>query len=78
MEYDRAGVSVALSSSSLSITEGNIGTTMLPLCVQLQDIMTGLDRSVPLLLNTTFGTAGNFAILAIICWSDLTITICEW
>ena len=54
---------MALSGSSLSVAEGNVGTTILPLCVQLQDIMTGLDRSVPLLLNTMFGTAGTFILL---------------
>lgn len=57
-----SGVSMVLSSSSLSVAEGNTGTSILPLCVQLQNIMTGLDRSVPLLLNTAFGTAGTGAL----------------
>ena len=68
MDYDRAGVSVVLSGSSLSVDEGNVGITTLPLCVQLQNIMTGLDRSVLLLLSTIFGTAGNaYTGLAYLC-----------
>jgi hypothetical protein len=63
LNYDCAGVSVALSDSSLSVAEGNVGTTLLPLCVQLQNIMTGLDRGVLLLLTSTFGTAGNAMML---------------
>ena len=54
----QTGVSLALSNSTLSVAEGNSGTTLLPLCVQLQDYMTGLDRDVPLFLTTSAGTAG--------------------
>lgn len=53
-----AGVSLALSSFSLSVPEGNSGTTALPLCMHLQDFSGGLERDVLLLLTTSFGSAG--------------------
>ena len=45
-----------------------MGTTSLPLCMQLQNIMMGLDRSVPLMLNTTFGTAGMLIVIILYVW----------
>lgn len=52
------GASLSLSSSTLSVIEGNFGVSTLPLCVQIQNYMAGLERDITLLLTTTFGTAG--------------------
>ena len=53
------GVAVSLTSSQLSVSEGNNGTTPLDLCVHLTDIQGGLDRDVALSLSTTTSSAGE-------------------
>lgn len=57
--FNLAGVTVQLSSTQLSVTEGDSGTTSLDLCVQLTNIQNSLDRDVPLLVNTQTSSAGE-------------------
>lgn len=64
-----SGVSLALSSLSLSVPEGDSGTTTLPICIHLQDFSGGLQRDVSLLLTTSFGSAGMLSFNIVSRWS---------
>lgn len=53
------GVTLTLTSSLLSVIEGNVGHSSFNLCIEVTDIQTSLVRDVELILNTAAGEAGE-------------------
>lgn len=56
----RTGVTISLANTSLSVTEGNSGTTTtVDLCVSLDSSPGPIDQNIEVVLNTIPGTAGE-------------------